>query len=130
MTISLALLFKTLWTGLAGACGAGARHSIATVARSRYGDRFPWGTLAINLSGSLVIGLFAGILAHHQALSVWHAPIVLGFLGGYTTFSTLMLETARLRERQEHHLLLTYLGASLLIGPILAWVGLWIGGQF
>lgn len=129
MTISLALLFKALWTGLAGALGAGARHSVATVTRRHYGDRFPWGTLIINLSGALIIGLFAALLAHHQILAAWHAPIVLGFLGGFTTFSTLMLEAARLRERQDHHRLVAYLAATLVLGPLAAFAGLAIGGQ-
>ena len=128
MIISLALLFKALWTGLAGAMGAGMRHSIATVTRQRYGDRFPWGTLFINLSGAFIIGIVTAILAHHHALSAWHAPIVLGFLGGYTTFSTLMLEAARLRARAAHHFLALYLAASLIVGPLAAFAGLALGG--
>ena len=130
MTISLALLLKALWTGMAGALGAGTRHAIATVTRQRYGDRFPWGTLFINLSGALIIGIITAILAHHHALSAWHAPIILGFLGGYTTFSTLMLEFARLRARADHHFLILYLAASLILGPLAAFAGLALGGQW
>jgi CrcB protein len=129
MTISLALLFKALWTGLAGACGAGSRHAIASVTRQHYGDHFPWGTLGINLTGALVIGIFSAALAHHHALSAWHAPVVLGFLGGYTTFSSLVLEAARLRERAAHHLFVAYLAASLILGPLCAFAGLLIGGR-
>jgi CrcB protein len=129
MTISLALLLKALWTGLAGACGAGARHSIATASRHQYGDRFPWGTLWINLSGALSIGIFSAALAHHHALGAWHAPIVLGFLGGYTTFSSLMLDAAHLRARQAHHFYIAYLAATLILGPLCAFAGLLIGGQ-
>ncbi len=128
MTISLALLFKALWTGLAGACGAGARHSIAVLTRRQYGDRFPWGTLVINLSGALLIGIFSAALAHHHALGAWHAPVVLGFLGGYTTFSSLMLDAAHLRARQDHHLFLAYLATTLILGPLCAFSGLLIGG--
>jgi fluoride exporter len=129
MTISLALLLKALWTGLAGACGAGARHSIATASRHQYGDRFPWGTLWINLSGALIIGIFSAALAHHHALGAWHAPIVLGFLGGYTTFSSLMLDAAHLRARRDHHFYVAYLAATLILGPLCAFAGLLIGGQ-
>src|SRR5271165_6947150 len=102
MTISLALLFKALWTGLAGAVGAGTRHTIATFSRHHFGDHFPWGTLAINLSGALIIGIVSALLTRHAAPNSWHAPVVLGFLGGYTTFSSLMLEAAHLRQRQAH----------------------------
>jgi len=130
MSISLAIVFKTLWTGIAGAIGAGTRHAIATRARQRYGDDFPWGTLGINLTGAGVIGLVTGLLAHHHALTEWRAPIVLGFLGGYTTFSTFMLELARLRARATHHPSLpffVYLCASLILGPLLAYLGLVVG---
>ncbi len=129
MTLTFALLLKALVTGLAGALGAVARHGIATVARQRLGDRFPWGTLAINLSGALAIGLLSGLALRHQALAAWHAPLVLGFLGGYTTFSTFMLEVARLRARAAHALSALYLASSLIIGPLLAYLGLWLGGH-
>jgi len=128
--MTLALLLKALVTGLAGALGAGARHGIATAARRRFGDRFPWGTLAINLTGALAIGLFSGLALRHQPLAAWHAPLVLGFLGGYTTFSTFMLEAARLRERAAHILGTVYLAVSLIAGPLLAFIGLWLGGRF
>ena len=129
MTITLALLLKAVWTGLAGALGAGARHGIATAARQRYGDAFPWGTLFINLSGALVIGFLTGIFARHHALTAWHAPLVLGFLGGYTTFSTFILEAARLRARAGAAHSLIYIAASLSAGPLCAFAGLWVGGK-
>jgi fluoride exporter len=129
MTLSFALVLKALGTGLAGALGAGTRHSIATTARQRYGDHFPWGTLFLNLTGALAIGLFGGLTSHHHLLSSWHAPLVLGFLGGYTTFSTFMLEIARLRARAAYGLGTLYLAVSLITGPLLAFAGLWLGGK-
>jgi fluoride exporter len=129
MTLTFALLLKALATGLAGALGAGARHGIVTTTRHHFGDRFPWGTLAINLTGALAIGLFSGVALRHHPLAAWHAPLVLGFLGGYTTFSTFMLEAARLRERAAHALGALYLAVSLFAGPLLAFIGLWVGGK-
>jgi CrcB protein len=128
MTISLALLFKALWTGLAGAFGAGTRHTIATVTRQHFGDHFPWGTLGINLSGAFIIGVISALIARHVAPSSWHALIILGFLGGYTTFSSLMLEAAHLRQRQAHLRFIAYLAATLILGPLAAFAGLALGG--
>ena len=127
MTLSLALVFKALWTGLAGATGAGTRHLVATHSRRQFGDQFPWGTLFINLTGALLIGFISAYLSRHDPLSPWHAPLVLGFLGGYTTFSTFMLEAARLRERAAHTLLFSYIAASVIIGPLAAFAGLALG---
>ncbi|MBA3823427.1 MAG: CrcB family protein [Ktedonobacterales bacterium] len=129
MTLSFALVLKALATGLGGALGAGTRHGIATAARLRFGDRFPWGTLAINLTGALAIGLFSALALRHQPLAAWHAPLVLGFLGGYTTFSTFLLEVARLRARAAHIPGALYLAISLIAGPLCAFIGLWLGGR-
>ncbi len=128
MTITLVVLLKAIWTGLAGAMGAGTRHAVSVQSRRAFGDHFPVGTLIINLSGALVIGLITAILNHHHALTAWRAPLVLGFVGGYTTFSTMMLEVARLRRDAKHMRVALYLLASLTLGPLAAFVGLAIGG--
>lgn len=129
MLISLALLLKAASTGLAGALGAYTRHAVARLSRRHLGGRFPWGTLFINLTGSLAIGFLAALLEHHQRLAQWHTPVALGFLGGYTTFGTLMLELAQLRGRAQHGLLTAYLVGSAFLGPLAAFLGLLIGGR-
>jgi fluoride exporter len=128
MTLSAALLLKAMWTGLAGAAGAGTRHAVSIHSRRQFGAHFPWGTLIINLSGALIAGIVAAYLGHHHQLSQWHAPLVLGFLGGYTTFSTLMLESAQLRDHAHHLRLFAYLGVTIILGPLAAFAGLVIGG--
>lgn len=127
MVFAFALLLKALWTGLAGALGAGARHGISTHSRRAFGDHFPWGTLAINVTGALLIGTIAAYLTLHHALGPWRNPLILGFLGGYTTFSTFMLEVARLRLRAAHSLVWAYIMASLILGPLAAFAGLALG---
>ncbi len=129
MLISLALLLKVTSTGLAGALGAHARYTIARLSQQHLSSRFPWGTLLINLTGSLIIGLLSAYLGRHQQLDQWRAPLLLGFLGGYTTFSTLMLEVAQLRARARHGILVAYLAGSALLGPLAAFLGLLIGGR-
>ena len=125
--LTFALLLKALWTGMAGAGGAGLRHWVGTHTRRLIGDQFPWGTLFINLSGALAIGIITAVLVHHQALQSWHAPLVLGFLGGFTTFSTLMLESARLRRQGHLGRFALYLLATCILGPLAAFAGLALG---
>jgi len=114
-----------IFIGVGGACGAVLRHLVAMQCRQMWGDRFPWGTLFINISGAFVIGLLTGLLL---PASPWRLPLTAGFLGGYTTFSTWMLEVARLRQAQRWGSLLAYVFVSGLGGPMLTLIGLQIGG--
>lgn len=89
-----------LWVALAGGVGAVARLVVDGMIRARTGGGYPVGTTAINLSGSLLLGLVVGLSG---AVLPDPARLVLGtgFLGGYTTFSTASVETVRLAvERQ------------------------------
>lgn len=81
---------------LAGGVGAGSRFMLDGAIRARSRTTLPIGTMIINVSGSLVLGLLAGlVLAHRLPLEV-QAIAGTGFLGGYTTFSTASVETVRL----------------------------------
>lgn len=109
----------------AGGVGAAARLLMDGLIRAWIGDRLPWGTIAINLSGSLLLGLFVGLTA--TAAPPWSIVAGTGFLGGYTTFSTASIETVRLLQRRR-------VAAALLAGPLqlalataLAVAGLLIG---
>lgn len=77
---------------LAGGLGAATRLVVDGLARPRVRADFPWATVLINVSGSFLLGLLAGIDAGGR----WHDIAGTGFLGGYTTFSTASLETAGL----------------------------------
>jgi CrcB protein len=79
------------------ALGANLRYTVALWAARRWGSGFPWGTLIINVSGSLLIGIAIGLAASRLALTpTWRLLIVTGFCGGYTTFSTFAYETYEL----------------------------------
>ena len=78
----------------------------------RLGSGFPWGTLAVNLSGAFVLGFVAGSTLHGDALAI----AATGALGSYTTFSTWMLESQRLGEDGQPLLLLLNLALSLAAG--------------
>jgi len=81
-----------LLVALAGGLGAGVRYSLDAWMRPRVSTVLPWSTHLINITGSLLLGLLVGIGADHS----WHTIAGVGFLGGYTTFSTGSVETAHL----------------------------------
>jgi fluoride exporter len=113
-----------LGVGLLGAAGALARFGVgATVTARRPGD-FPLGTFVVNLSGGLVLGLLTGLSVGGDALLL----LGTGFLGGYTTFSTWMVEAQRLGEDGEWWLLWLYLLGSMVAGAVATGAGWLLGG--
>ena len=115
--------------GVGGCLGAQARFGLSNWAAKRWGTTFPYGTLIINVSGSLLLGLFMA-LAGQAVLTdpAYRWLIAVGFCGGYTTFSTYCYETlTMLREgRWRVGGLANWLG-SYLLGLAGAWLGLWLG---
>jgi len=83
---------------LGAALGAPSRWLLDQVVQSRHDSVFPWGTFAINVSGSLALGLLLGAAAFGPADARWVAAAGTGFCGGFTTFSTFGYETLRLLE--------------------------------
>ena len=86
------------WVGLAGAAGALARYVVDGALRARSGSTLPLGTMAINLSGSLLLGVLTGLVVWHHATSTLTLVAGSGFCGGYTTFSTASYEAVRLLQ--------------------------------
>jgi len=110
------------WVGVAvfGALGAAARFRVDAAVTARLPSAFPLGTFVVNLSGTVPLGLLVGAAVPHRTLLV----LGTGFLGGYTTFSTWMVESERLGEVGDVVLLLANLFLSLLLGfglAALAW---------
>ena len=110
--------------GLLGGVGAIGRFLLDGAVASRAGDRFPWGTLAVNLSGALALGALVGAEVGGDALRLAGT----GLLGAYTTFSTWMFESQRLAEDGELRRGLANLVVSLALGLACAWLGREIGG--
>lgn len=122
------LLFIAL--ALAGGLGAAARLLLDGVIRERIGGVTPWGTIIINLTGSLLLGLITGLAVSHVLPEAVHVVVGTGFLGGYTTFSTASYETIRLlQERRWTVGVLNGLGV-LVATTVLAALGLWAGSFF
>ena len=109
---------------LGGGFGAALRHGINLAAVQVAGRSFPYGTMFINVTGSLVMGLIAEYFALISHLPrTWMLFLTTGFLGGYTTFSAFSLETALLYERGE----IWAAGLYVLGSVILAITGLFVG---
>ncbi|MFC8040800.1 fluoride efflux transporter CrcB [Paenarthrobacter sp. NPDC057355] len=85
-----------LLLGFAGGVGAAARFLVDGLIRAKVKTALPWGTILINVSGSLVLGFLAGLMMRGEAPESLYLVLGTGFLGGYTTFSTASLETIRL----------------------------------
>ena len=116
-----------LWAGVVviGGVGAVLRFLVDRAVTSRVGAGFPFGTLAVNLSGALLLGFLGGLaLSPHVALLAGTA-----FVGSYTTFSTWMLETQRLGEERQVWPALANIVVSVVLGLAAAWLGLWLGAQ-
>ena len=103
-----------LSVAVAGAAGAAARYGLDTLFR-RDAHHVPWITFAVNMSGSFLLGLAVAVLDAHPHPAVRPA-ITIGFLGAYTTFSTLSLETYRLLDRGHVALASAYAFGSLFAG--------------
>ena len=112
---------------LAGALGAAILLLLDGVVRSRARGALPIGTILINLSGSFLLGLIAGLTAAAALPEEVHLVVGAGFLGGYTTFSTASFETVRLLQ-ERRRLLAALNGLGVLVAATaLAGAGLWLG---
>jgi len=85
---------KVLWIALAGGLGAVARYGVTGLLQTRTGNGFPWGTFAVNAGGCLVFGFVLAAAETRLTMSPeTRAAVLVGFLGAFTTFSTLISET-------------------------------------
>jgi CrcB protein len=117
-----------LLIGVGGFAGAIARYLVDTVVSDRTGGGFPWGTLVINLSGSFVLGLLFALTTERAILPAdIRGPVMIGFLGAYTTFSTFMLESWRLIEAGSWGAAIANLGGSVVLGLVAVVAGMAIG---
>jgi CrcB protein len=118
------------WVMLAGGLGSGARYLVGLWAFERLGPAFPFGTLIVNVTGCFALGA----VAHLAAASPWspelRAAIAIGFLGGFTTYSSFNQETLALLSAGSTSTALTNIGITLGGGLVAAWLGMLIARQF
>ena len=113
---------------IGGGLGASARHAINQLCARLFGTGFPFGTFIINVTGSLVMGLIAGYLAFKgQAAQPWRLFIMVGILGGYTTFSSFSLDAVTLWQRGQGAVALAYVAAIVVLSLAALLAGLTFG---
>ena len=119
MNLNLLLLIMA-----GGALGAGMRHLLGGWLLRQLGDGLPWGTLAVNLLGSFAAGfLMVWLEGRGQGASYLRAFLVVGMLGGLTTYSALMLECLVYARSARPGQFVAYLGLTLVAGLALVWLG-------
>jgi CrcB protein len=118
-------LSKYLIVGLGGAIGAIARFWLSALIGERLPARFPLGTLAINVSGSFIVGFFMTLVTERVNIHPnWRLGVAVGFVGAYTTFSTFEYETFRLLETGSGLGALANVLVSLILGFLAVWGGI------
>jgi len=111
-----------------GAIGAGFRHLAGMGAMRWFGAAFPYGTLFVNIAGSLIMGLFIAWLSKRTGSSnELRLFVATGILGGFTTFSAFSLDVANLVERGAMGSAVTYVLTSVILSVIAVFIGLWFG---
>ena len=115
---------------LAGAgLGGLARYVAGTWIMAKNGGRFPLGTFVINISGAFLIGLLMTVLTQRfHPHPNWRLFVVVGILGGYTTFSSFEYETLQAVRDGERWLGLLYVAGSVVFGYIAVWLGTFLAG--
>ncbi len=117
-------MMQVLLVALGGALGSVARYGVGVGAARWLGLDFPWGTLGVNVLGSFAIGVLAA--RTHPDQESWRLLIGVGFLGGFTTFSTFSLESVRLMQ-QAFPLAASYILASLVLAFGACLAGMMLG---
>jgi CrcB protein len=119
-------LITYLWIALGGALGSIARYGGSSLAAHWVGETFPWGTLIVNVSGSLVIGFFATLTGPDGRLLVSSDArqfVMVGICGGYTTFSSFSLQTLNLVRDGD----VLAAGGNVVGSVVLCLAAVWLG---
>jgi len=112
-----------LLIAVGGAAGSLSRYLASTAIMARLGGRFPLGTLVINVTGSFLIGLLMTLLTERLLDPNWRFLLVVGFLGGYTTFSSFEWETFAAVRDGGLWIGMLNVGLSVMLGYLAVWLG-------
>ena len=119
---------KTIFIALAGLVGTLLRYWLSGFVARRYGETFPWGTMAVNLIGCLVTGAVFFLTEERFLVSpTVRTVILIGLLGGFTTFSSYGLQTFTLLRDGEFGLAILNVVTSNILGLFMVWIGYVLG---
>ncbi|WP_419880872.1 fluoride efflux transporter CrcB [Peribacillus sp. B-H-3] len=117
-------LFHLTMVGLGGFFGAISRYSLSKFINAKHSSSIPYGTMAVNLAGAFLLGFITG----SQANLTLTLLLGTGFMGAFTTFSTLKLEIIQLHMKKYKKVLILYIVITYGAGILLAYLGYHIGG--
>jgi CrcB protein len=117
-------MLKWFLIAVGGALGSVSRYAVQGWFRETFGAQFPWGTFVVNVTGCLLIGLLGGFFAGPRLIrDEYKIGLMIGVLGGYTTFSSFGLETFSLAKDGELWLALMNMVLSCTVGFVAVWAG-------
>jgi CrcB protein len=109
--------------GVGGALGAMLRHGVGLASLRLSGPGYPWGTLAVNVGGGLLMGILVGVMVGRGGSETLRLLLGVGALGGFTTFSAFSLEVVNMIERGTHATALAYVVISVAASVGALYVG-------
>ena len=119
-----------IFIAMGGAVGAVLRYGASMGVYSFMGRGFPYGTLFVNVTGSLLMGLLGVLMLERFDIGPeWRAAVLVGVLGSFTTFSTFSIETLNLLEQGDVMRAVTNIALSVLVCLVAVWFGVLIGRQ-
>lgn len=125
-----AIAGQVVWIGLGAVLGANARYFVSLWLAAKLGAEFPYGTLAVNVSGSLLLGFLVAVGSHYLALSPQlRLMMTVGFLGSFTTFSTFAVESIALWQNGRAWAALANILANNGISLVCALLGILLAHQ-
>jgi len=119
-----------LLTMLGGGIGAASRFVVDGLVMRHVHNGYPWGTSVINTSGSLILGFLTGLADSSILNSSWMFVLGVGMMGGYTTFSTAIVDTVHLLQKRSYGWALANAAGMLVAGIVAAFIGLGLGRLF
>jgi CrcB protein len=126
--MQLSIFMQTVLVGLAGSFGAGTRYLLGRIVAERFSSQIPFGTLLINVTGAFAIGLLFALVSHKLLSPILQTILATGFLGGYTTFSTLCWEGTELIRKGNVARGFCYFASTFVLGLLAVVLGLVLGG--
>ncbi|WP_029145832.1 fluoride efflux transporter CrcB [Microbacterium luticocti] len=116
-----------LLIAVGGGVGASVRFTLDGIIMRRAGGTYPWGTFVINTSGAILLGFLTGMADSSVLDAQWMQVLGVGCMGGYTTFSTAMVDTVHMLQKQKFSLALGNSIGMLVLTVLGAWLGLMLG---
>ena len=117
-------MIQILAIAAGGALGSVLRYAVSTGVYSMLGRNFPYGTLAVNVVGSFLMGFLFVLMVDRLDMSgMWRMAILVGFLGAFTTFSTFSIETVNLIQGGDFMRALSNIAVSVVFCLVATWIG-------